>query len=414
MNDYPIWHPYTQHGILRPILPVSSAQGAYLYLEDGTKLIDAISSWWVNIHGHGHPDIVQAIAEQAANLDHVIFAGFTHKPAKDLADLLLSKCHGFKKVFYSDNGSTAVEVALKLSYQFHQRRGDSGRSRFLALRNSYHGDTFGAMAVSEPESFHAPFRKLLPRVDFVSPDDEDELKQLLHNNPGAYAAFIVEPLVQGAEGMRMYSASYLRAVSELCRENGILLICDEVFTGFYRTGKMFAFEHAGIEPDIACLSKGITGGFLPLSVTLVTENLYSSFLSENIKDAFLHGHSYTANPIACSAAVASFRLLETKDCQQRIQMISARTKHNIERFKSHPQVKNARSLGTIGAIELPEFKDPSHFVNTKGHELATEARKRGILLRPLGPLGNIIYTVPPYCIEGHEIDYIYDVILELL
>ena len=414
-----VWHPYTQHG--RGTLPIAikSAQGATLNLEDGSTLLDAISSWWVNIHGHSHPKIASAIAEQAGRLEHAIFAGFTHEPAVKLAEILIGATSqsgaNLSRVFYSDNGSTAVEVALKMAYQYHQLQGVTGagaRSRFLALNHSYHGDTFGAMAVSEPTSFHERFQPLLTTVDFVEPGDLAQLEMTISQSPEAYCAMIIEPLVQGAAGMKMYSASYLREVARLCSEYKILLICDEVFTGFYRTGKLFAFEHAGIQPDLICLSKGLTGGFMPLSATLATEQIFEAFLSSDISRAFLHGHSYTANPLACAAAIASWELLQSPSCLKRIGEITSITEKRITqinlKLRAHGLPPSGRFLGTIGAIELPLGSAKSQAYGSElGERIKLFTKKRGVLLRPLG---NVLYSLPPYCITNDELEAIYTVI----
>lgn len=407
-----IWHPYSQHGLNRPILPVVSAKGAYLKLADGRDILDAISSWWVNIHGHSHPQICKAIEKQASHLEHVIFAGFTHEPAVQLAELLTGypsiQKLGLSKVFYSDNGSTAVEAALKIAYQFHINRKSAGRDRFLALSQSYHGDTLGAMAVGEPSGFHSQFRPLMPQVDFVEPGNLPQLESILESHGNSYAAFIFEPLVQAAGGMRMYSPTYLEAAVELCRSKGILTISDEVFTGFYRTGKCFAFEHANIRFDLMCLSKGITGGFLPLAVTLATEEVYAAFFSKDIRTAFLHGHSYTANPIACAAAVESWKMLESPQCRARVEEISQVTHQNIEKLSKHPRVRSARSLGTIGAIELD--MNVNYFSMDSGTVMKI-ALDRNVLLRPLG---NVIAAVPPYCCTPQEITRIYETMRDIL
>lgn len=419
-----IWHPFTQYGIEQEFLPVSSASGSTLKLEDGREVLDMISSWWVNIHGHSHPRIVEAIARQAAKLDHVIFAGFTHEPAVQLAELLLNhpfiKRSGLSRVFYSDNGSTAVEVALKIAYQYHLNRGVTGRERFLALSDSYHGDTLGAMAVGEPAGYHAKFKKLLPQVDFVNPNDLEDFKTNLRTHADSYAAFIYEPLVQGAAGMKMYSRENLGEMLKLCRHHGILTIADEIFTGFYRTGKCFASEHVTsahtsdqtLGPDLMCLSKGITGGTLPLSATLVTETLFKGFISPQLQEAFLHGHSYTANPIACAVAVESWKLLHSDACQKRIQEICAATQKCIQSFEEHPRVKAVRNLGTIGAIELAEEGGLFAATNRGSvREFRKFAIQHGVLLRPIG---NVIYTVPPYSTTVEEIHRAYEVVREWL
>jgi adenosylmethionine-8-amino-7-oxononanoate aminotransferase len=407
-----VWHPFSQHGLNQALLPVESAKGAHLKLSDGREILDAISSWWVNIHGHSHPSVVEAIRKQGSTLEHVIFAGFTHEPAVQLAETLVAypsiQNAGLSKVFYSDNGSTAVEVALKMSFQYHLNRGISGRNKFLALRNSYHGDTLGAMAVGEPDGYHNHFRRLMPDVDFVEPDQIQQLEQLLTQNGNAYAAFIFEPLLQGAGGMKLYSSSYLKEAVALCKKFGILTIADEIFTGFYRTGKCFAFEHAEIKPDLVCLSKGITAGFLPLAVTLTTEDIFQAFVSKEIRTAFLHGHSYTANPISCAAAIESWRLLQDPACLQKIQMIEQRTRKWIEELKSHPRVQAARCIGTVGAIEI---RSGENYFSPKPGALMERAIAKGVLLRPLG---NVLYAVPPYCCTSEEIDLIYRIMKEVL
>lgn len=410
-----LWHPYTQHATEGDPLPVVSASGAWLTLADGRKILDCISSWWVNLHGHAHPDIAEAIAAQARTLEQVIFAGFTHEPAVKLAESLTgaAKARGLPltRAFFSDNGSTAVEVALKLAFQHFQQRGEAKRTRFIALHGAYHGDTFGAMAVGEPDGFHTAFRKLLPPVDFVAPGDLAALEALLADRPGQHAAFIFEPLLQGAGGMRIHSADFLRAATERCRAAGMLLIADEVFTGFHRTGQWLAVEHAGVRPDLICLSKGLTGGFLPLGATLATETLYETFLAPDKSRAFLHGHSYTGSPLACAAANASWELLQRPETQARIAVITARTAMHITRLASHPRVTDARSLGTIGALDLRLPADqPAGYFSTLAPRLRAAALERRLLLRPLG---NVLYAVPPYCVTDEELDRIYDGMGEL-
>ncbi len=410
-----IWHPYTQHGLTPDVLPVSRAQGAYLELSTGEKLLDGISSWWVNLHGHAHPLIAQAIAEQAKKLEHVLFAGFTHEPAILLAQKLTShpalRAARLSRVFFSDNGSTAVEAALKIAYQFFRNQKHPRRGRFLALRDAYHGDTLGAMAVGEPEGFHSSFRKLMPPVDFFAPGKIEELERLLSERAEDYAALIVEPLLQGAGGMKQHSAEFLDECVRLCRKAGILVIFDEVFTGFYRTGRCFAFEHARETPDLICLSKGITGGFLPLGATLATPALFEGFSSREMREAFLHGHSYTANPLACAAAVASWRILHEESTLKKIQAISLITEKRIQSLSQNPRVKRAVSLGTIGAIELDLKIDYFSAGKSIWKEVFNRARARGVLLRPLG---NVLYTVPPYCVQEDEMEKIYGVFEEIL
>lgn len=401
-----VWHPYTQHGWGRVPLKVVSANGAYLTLDDGRRILDAISSWWVTIHGHGHPRIAQAIAAQAQALDHVIFSGFTHDPAEQLSEALikyvLSADTGLRRVFYSDNGSTAVETALKMAYLFHHRNGHPKPSQFLALKHGYHGETLGAAMLGGLDEFHEGFKDLTPSPVLVEPGDFDDLEKKILENADRCCAFVLEPLLQGAGGMRMYSMEFLREIRRWCTRFGILLIVDEVFTGFGRTGKTFAFEHAGISPDVLCLSKGLTGGTLPLGATLCTEEIFSAFLSEDFRRAFLHGHSFSGNPIGCAAALASWEVLQTDDCQKRIQAIEAATKEHIESLASHPRVSSARALGTVGAITLDS--DGGYFSST-ARNVSALALEEGVLLRPLG---DVLYAVPPYCLDAEEMGRIYE------
>lgn len=413
LDEKYVWHPYTQHGLGEAFLPVTSAKEATLYLEDGNTLLDAISSWWVNVLGHGNPAVSHAIQTQCQKLDHVLFAGFTHEPAVKLAQELVEYNRNFSKVFYSDNGSTAVEIALKMAYQYfvHEstKQGTANtRKKFLALHGSYHGDTFGAMAVGSPNGLHPCFRELLAPVDFVHPGNWSELEARIRQCGNEYAAFIVEPLIQGASGMKTYPAEYLKKATELCRAAGIFTIYDEVFTGFYRTGTCFAYEQVGVNPDFLCLSKGITGGSLPLAATLVTQKVFDGFCSDQLSQAFLHGHSYTANPIACAAALATWSELQQPKMKQKIATIAAQTQTLARQLESHPAVQEVRTLGTIGAIEL---KGTTGYFSNQSKEIRALSIQRGILLRPLG---NVIYTVPPYCVTEAEMVQIYRCIAEIL
>ncbi len=410
-----LWHPYTQHATEGEALPVVSASGAWLTLADGRRLLDAVSSWWVTLHGHGQPEIAAAIAAQARELEQVIFAGFTHAPAVALAEGLAADARALgmaaPRIFYSDDGSTAVEVALKIAFQFFQQRGETRRRRFIALHGAYHGDTLGAMAVGEPEGFHAFFRPLLPPVDFVPPDDLAALDRLLKERPGEHAAFIFEPLLQGAGGMRIHSAEFLAAAVERCRAAAIFCIADEVFTGFHRTGPRFACEAARVAPDLLCLSKGVTGGFLPLGVTVAAGALYEAFLHPDKARAFLHGHSFTGSPLACAAALKSREILERPETRARLAAIGERTRDRVARLGGHPRVAHARALGTVGAIDLkPPTGDAGGYFSALGSKLRAAALARGVLLRPLG---NTLYAVPPYCVTDDELDRIYEVMGEL-
>jgi adenosylmethionine---8-amino-7-oxononanoate aminotransferase len=407
-----IWHPITQHGLGVNFPAVRCAEGAWLELEDGTRLLDAVSSWWVNIHGHAHPVIANAIASQANQFEQLLFGNFTHEPAVRLAEHLIEAVNKggaeLSRCFYSDNGSTAVEVALKMAFQFYKNRGEKNRTRFIALEGSYHGDTLGAMAVTGRDHLHQHFVELFPEVDYVKPGDVAHLETLLSKTPNQYAAMIVEPLIQGASGMQIYARDFLQQVADLCKKSNTLLIVDEIFTGFYRTGTCFAFSQASIKPDFICLAKGITGGFLPLSVTLTSEEVYNAFLSSNVLDAFLHGHSYTANPVACAAGLASWDLLQQVSTQLSIKRIVEKTKQWIEKLAKHPKAKDARCLGTIGAVDIRNFGD---YFSGRSRHVTEEAMKHGVFFRPLG---SVIYALPPYCVTDDEIDHIYQTMENLL
>ena len=404
-----VWHPFTQHGIVKEHPIVQKAQGAYLWYE-GKKVIDAISSWWVNLFGHCHPRLSGALSRQAHELEHILFAGFSHRPAIELSRKLIQltrkrNCR-LDKVFFSDNGSTSVEVALKMVYQYHQISGHCEKKSFLALKGSYHGDTLGAMSVGEREGFNQVFKPLLFGVDFVDPFKPLCLEEFFEKKAGELAAVIVEPMVQGASGMRMYPVEFLNKLAKLVKEYKVMVICDEVFTGFYRTGKMFAFEHSDLKPDLLCLSKGLTGGYLPLAVTLTSGELYRAFLSDSMKKAFLHGHSYTAGPMACQVACTTMELLENPETFRKVKKIEDHTRYWVEKLSGNPGVFNARQLGTIGAMEVFN-EDPHFFKGDFSHRFNQQALTRGVLLRPLG---GTVYAVPPYCVNEGEIERIYSCI----
>lgn len=423
-----IWHPFTQMANAEPPLQVSSGQGAYLYLADGKRLIDCISSWWVNIHGHAHPQIAEAIYEQARKLEQVIFAGFTHEPAEQLASLLVTRLpQGLSHVFFSDNGSTSVEVSLKMAYQYWQNLGQE-RKRFIAFQGGYHGDTVGAMSMGRGSPFWERFENLLFAVDLVPfpatwQNDEDvvqkeeealaALLELLDKTSSGinedYAALCMEPLVQGAAGMRVCRTEFLRKVAEICRARNILLIFDEVMTGFGRTGDWFASVKAGVNPDIICLSKGISGGFLPLSTTVCNERVFASFLDHTNAKTFYHGHSYTANPLACAAAVASWHLLLQN--QDQFKNMEARLRRFFqEELQGNKWIKHERFCGTIFAFETKTAEQDSYF-----NSIASAMKKRfieeGVLIRPLG---NTIYLMPPYCVSDEDLRFSYRAIAKTL
>jgi adenosylmethionine-8-amino-7-oxononanoate aminotransferase len=411
-----IWHPFTPlDGAPEPLF-VESAQGVYLNLKDGRKIIDAVSSWWVNIHGHSNPVIAKAIGEQAEKLEHVIFAGFTHEPAIRLSGNLLSILpKNQSKIFFSDNGSTAVEVALKMAIQFWHNQGVKTKKKIVAIDGAYHGDTFGSMSVGERSAFTAAFSPYLFEVEFVDfPTKENEekviqvFKQKLSGND--VGVFIYEPLVQGAAGMRMYSPEVLDHLITLAQQSGVICIADEVFTGFGRTGKLFASDYLKTNPDIIAVSKGITGGFLPLGVTACSEKISDAFKSSEVSKTFFHGHSYTANPITCAAANASFELLMSNECRDSIRKISQSHLQFISKIQHNKSIKDLRSRGTILAIELQTKEGTSYFSELR-KKIYPFFLERNVLLRPLG---NVIYVLPPYVISDDDLNSVYGVIEEFL
>lgn len=409
-----IWHPFTPiKGSDTPIL-IEKAKGCTLYAADGKTYIDAIASWWVNIHGHANAYIANAIAEQAMTLEQVIFAGFTHPQAINLTERLIKNLPPqYSKVFFSDDGSTSVEVALKMALQYWFNQGIKHKTTIIAFENAYHGDTFGSMSVGGRNTFSEPFDPLLFEVLHIPIPTDDNFEALkmqfdhLVKNEKT-AAFIFEPLVQGAAGMQMYKAEYLDKLIEIAQQNKVVCIADEVMTGFGRTGKLFATNYCTHVPDIICLSKGITGGFMPLGVTICSQTIYETFISDDISKTFFHGHSYTANPLACAAANVSLDLLLSKDCQQNIQNICLNHAVFSEKIKGNARIKDVRQTGTILAIEFKTSENSSYFnpFKEKAYKFYLE---NGVLLRPLG---NVIYIMPPYCITNEELEIVYSVILK--
>ncbi|WP_256010570.1 adenosylmethionine--8-amino-7-oxononanoate transaminase [Desertivirga xinjiangensis] len=408
-----IWHPYTQMKTASAPVAILRGEREFLIGEDGKKYIDAVSSWWVNIHGHAHPHIARKVSEQLHSLEHAIFAGFTHKPAVELAEGLLNILPDNQaKIFYSDNGSTAVEVALKMCFQYWSNKG-LPRRKVIAFNNSYHGDTFGAMAVSARSAFTAPFESFLFDVEYIDTPHEgniEVLKAQISELGDTVSAFIYEPLIQGSGGMLMYEATYLDDLLAVCKENQIFTIADEVMTGFGRTGKLFASEYLQNDPDIVCLSKGLTGGTMALGVTSCTTEIYNAFLSDDKLKTLFHGHSFTANPIACSAALASLELTLQPQTMQNIQRIITKHKAFAEEIKDHRKLKQIRQTGTIIAFEWETGEDSSYFSSLRDN-LYRYFLGEGIILRPLG---NIIYILPPYCISDESLEYVYSKIRNAL
>ncbi|MGA3293418.1 MAG: adenosylmethionine--8-amino-7-oxononanoate transaminase [Candidatus Acidiferrales bacterium] len=422
-----IWHPFTQEALDPRPIRVVRAEGTYLYTEDGRRLIDGISSWWVNLHGHGHPAIVSAIAEQAARVDHVLLAGFTHDPVEKLGECLRKILpQPLEHIFFSDDGSTAIEVALKMAVQYWLNVGHPEKKGIVALEHAYHGDTVGAMSVGAASAFTDPFRDLLFSVHRVHSaycyrcpvgktratcriDCVDQLQRLLEEKQDQIAAIIVEPLLQGAGGMIVYPVEFLQRVRRLCSEYDVLLIADEVLTGFGRCGKMFACELAGVVPDLMCLSKGLTGGVLPMGATVCTGQIHEAFVGADRARTFYHGHSYTGNPIAAAAAVASCRIFEREPVFERISRIAGIHRERLGAIKDHPAVGDVRSIGTVAAVEL-RADDPGYAskLRPKLYKFFLDA---GVLLRPLG---NIVYVLPPYSISPDDLHYVHDKIVETL
>ncbi len=411
-----IWHPCTQmkdHEIL-PLIPIKYAKGVYLYDFDGNKYIDAISSWWVNLFGHCNEYINDKIKNQLEKLEHVILAGFTHEPAIKLAKRLVTiSPTPLKKVFFADNGSSAIEIALKMSYHYFKNKGKE-KEYFLSLTNSYHGETLGALSVGDVKLYKDIYKPLLIKnIQTPVPKDKSieaakealfALKKILQKDATKISAFIVEPLIQGAGNMHMYHPYYLKKAKELCQEYDILFIADEIMTGFGRSGTMFACEQAQISPDIMCLSKGLSGGYLPLSVVLTTNKIYQAFYCDyNEGKSFLHSHSFTGNPLACSAALASLELFEKENILEKNKKTAAYIAKKLELLKNNPNVTNIRQTGMIAAFDIKNY-DPIKRTNLT---IYTYALNHGVLLRPLA---QTIYIMPPYIIKEEEIDTIFEVI----
>jgi adenosylmethionine---8-amino-7-oxononanoate aminotransferase len=410
-----LWHPYTQARTAPQPLAITRAEGVYLYTDDGRRILDGISSWWVNIHGHSHPKLNEALAAQARELEHVVFAGCTHRPAVALAERLLQLLpKGLTRVFYSDDGSTAVEVALKLAFQYWRNRGQPQRRNFIALHHAYHGDTVGTMSVSEESAFTRAFAPLLfPVTRAHAPycyrcplglqraachiDCLGDLERHLQSSGDTIAAVLLEPMLQAAGGMIVWPAEYLAGTRRLCDQYGTLLIADEVMTGFGRTGRMFACEHAGIRPDLICLSKGLTAGYLPMGATAATEALYEAFLSEDRSQTFFHGHSYTANPLACAVGLASLDLFRENAVLDRIQALEQQLRAGLAPLRALACVGDVRVIGGVAIIELQS--DSAGYLDQLGPRLAAAFLDRGILLRPLG---NVLYFMPPYVITEEQ------------
>ena len=424
-----LWHPCTQmreHPDVLPLVPIERGEGAWLVGHDGRRYLDAVSSWWTNLFGHAEPRIAAAIARQAGTLEQVILAGFSHQPAVELAEKLLAIAPReadrapLAKVFYSDNGSAGVEVALKMAFHWFRNRGEDRRTKFVALANGYHGETLGALAVGDVPLYRRVYAPLLAECLFApSPDAyqcepgetpaqraeraAEGLRELLERHAGEICALILEPRVQCAGGMRMHDPLYLRRARDLCDAHGVFLIADEIAVGFGRTGTLFACEQAGVQPDLLCLSKGLTGGFLPLAAVLATQAIYDGFLDDSRERAFLHSHSYTGNPLACAAALASLAIFDSDDVLARNRATASRMAELAAGIGAMPQVADVRQAGMILAFELTHGGDkrtpldPALRIGLRAYRAALD---RGVVLRPLG---DILYWMPPYCIDDGQL-----------
>lgn len=427
-----LWHPYTQMKTAPLPVPIARGKGVYLFTPEGRPILDGISSWWVNIHGHSHPHLNAALARQSMQLEHVMFAGFTHRPAVVLAEHLIQILPpGLKRIFYSDNGSTAVEVAMKMAMQFWRNQGQDKRRTFIVLDHAYHGDTVGAMSASADSAFTESFKPMLFPVarayapycfrcpvglepTVCSTQCLTSLESILSAQKDTIAAVLVEPMLQAAGGMIVWPKMFLQGVRRLCDRFGTLMIADEVLTGFGRTGRMFACEHGGVSPDLICLSKALTGGYLPLGVTAATETIYEAFLSDDRRKTFFHGHSFTANPLACSVAIASLELFHKEESLVRVRVLEDIFRSRMASLQSHPYVGDVRVLGSVIALELVRDKrtrETGGYLDRIGPQLTRVFLDRGLLLRPLG---NVLYFMPPYVIRDDEAHWALDQIEDIL
>lgn len=428
-----VWHPCTQmhdHEFV-PMLAIERAEGAWLYAENGRRYLDAVSSWWTNVFGHRHPRIVAGLKDQLDRLDHVMLAGMTHQPAVVLAEELVRVAPpGLSRVFYADNGSSAVEAALKMSFHYWRNEGQPGRRRFIALAGGYHGETIGALSVTDVELYRKTYAPLLfepilaPSPDLYLREDGESpgrhvsnalagMRNLLEMHACDVAAVIIEPLVQCATGMRMYPASYVAGLRALCNEFDVHLIADEIAVGFGRTGTLFASQQASVTPDFLCLSKGLTGGTLPLSAVLTSERIHAAFYAKHSEGkAFLHSHSYTGNALACRAALETLGIFRDEPVLERNHVLAAHLRERLAHLVDHANVSDVRQTGLIAAVELVRERSPrTDFAaeQRRGLRVYLHGLQRGVILRPLG---NVVYFMPPYCVTVEEIDLMVDVAIE--
>lgn len=409
------WHPYTQHKLVKPAIAISKGEGALLWDENGKEYIDAIASWWVNPYGHSNKIIADAIYKQLTSLEHVLFGGFTHEPAILLSEKLMEILpSNQKKIFYSDNGSTAVEIALKVALQFFYNKGEK-RTKIIAFENAFHGDTFAAMAASGISFFTEAFRGSLievVRIPVPVKGQEEACFEALENlaKTNEFAAFIFEPLVQGAAGMVMYETFALDKIIGICKAGSIFTIADEVMTGFGKTGKNFACDYLELQPDMMCISKALTGGTIPMAITTFTQELFDGFYDDDVNKALFHGHTFTANPTGCAAALASLELLQSNDMQDNILRINQRHLKFQEKIRNHSRVRETRVLGVIFALEIKRDSEESYYGDFR-NKLYDFFIANGVILRPVG---NIVYILPPYIISNSQLEKVYAVVEEAL
>jgi len=425
LKTSPVWHPFTQAKTAPLPLKVRKGYGVTLELEDGRQIIDCISSWWVNLHGHSHPEIAKAIYEQAQTLEHVMLPGFIHEPAENLAAGVLRHLpKNLQYVFFSDNGTTAVEIAMKMAYQYWQNKNTPERNKFIAFDQGYHGETVGAMSLGKTSPFFKRFQALLFDIDLVPfPEtwdgdkkvEEKEqaalscLQKLLEANPNQYAGIIVEPLIQAVSGMKMCRINFMQALEKIARQANLLVIYDEAMTGFGRTGDWFACTKAGTTPDIVCLAKGLTGGFMPLALNVATDEIYQAFYDDDLQKALFHSHSYMGNPLACTAANASLKLLEDNPAKFS-QMENLHRKFLEKWLKDNPFLEKFRVCGTAVAFDVVT-KDQTNYFNAVSLPMRHKFLELGFLIRPLG---NSIYLLPPYCITEAELESAYEAISKVI
>ncbi|EQA63149.1 adenosylmethionine--8-amino-7-oxononanoate transaminase [Leptospira alexanderi] len=425
-----IWYPFTLQFESNPPLKIERAKGEFLYDESGNSYIDAVSSWWVSIHGHNHPKIIQAVKNQLDKLDHVLLAGFTHDPAEKLASELLKITDGlFHRVLYSDNGSTAVEIMIKLAYQYFQNTGETDRRTFIKFNTSYHGDTIGAMSVGGNSVFNRVFQGLMfPTEEFLTPNCSfcpmkkkpdscnvecvDPIEEFFQRNPKSVAGIVIEPLILGSGGMIFYKEEVLQRLEKISKKYGTLLLVDEVFTGFGRTGSLFAYQRAKIRPDLVAMAKGLSAGAAAIAATLTTDKIHSAFVTPEPEKGFYHGHTMTGNPIACSAALASIELLLVEDCLDQVARLESKLRVGLKKIaEEYPKaIRDCRILGAVGVLEL-EVGNESGYSYSGNKILKKKFLEKGVLLRPLG---NVIYITPPYSIKDSSLEKVFSAIRETL